>query len=157
MGLLQKAWDFLYWGLYFHLKREKPSPVNRIPAADVQVLPGAGPGGAGALLQARLGPTVKPGDVWVTPVADSNSMDPWFDATDRVVLVKSDGSDVKAGDVVIYAKEGDDSDLIIHQVVAEATDGQGAYFVCKGLNNALADAARVRPAHVRWVMVGVLY
>lgn len=148
MGLGQAVRDLLYWSIYRQfLVREKPSPRNRVGDGDYFV--------DAAGLHVNL--KAHPKEVWITPVADTNSMDPWFDETDRVVLKRSDGTDVEVGDVVIYAKNGDNSDLIIHQVVARDRDAEGPFFVAKGLNNVLPDPFRVRPAWVRWVLVAVLY
>ncbi len=84
-------------------------------------------------------------------------MDPLFDSTDTVVLAKAADVGFEVGDVIVYAKNNNESDLIIHQIVAESKDVEGRYFILKGTNNPLPDRLRVRPAWIRWVMLCVIY
>lgn len=145
-GTWDRLRDVLRWTLWYLLVKEKPSPKVRIGPENIRL--------EGDRLTVEL-PTP---DVWITPVADTGSMDPWFDAEDRVVLAKvSDWRDVQPGDVVVYAKDNDGRQLIIHQVVEQLRDERGPYFILKGLNNWTADPFRVRPEWLRWVLLGVLY
>lgn len=97
--------------------------------------------------------------IWITPVAPTNSMDPWFDEDSLVVLIDPAemGRDVEVGDVVVYAKDGDESQLIIHQIVERGEDSNGPYFVTMGINNWTPDAFRVRKEWVKWVLAAVVY
>ena len=153
--LIKKVWQtlhwFFYWTIYYtFLVRNKPSPKARVPRSNVQIIPSGN--GTQSLVVENLKKRV-----YVTDVAPSRSMDSWIDQGDKVILQESDGSDAVVGDVIVYAKNNNNSDLIIHQIVAESTDSEGKYFVCKGVNNPLPDRIRVRPSWIREVMLGVLY
>lgn len=151
--LIKKVWQtlhwFFYWTIYFtFFVRNKPSPTIRIPNNSIQILT--------ENEQLVLKVTLETKTTYLTEVAPSRSMDPWFDEHDKVILQESNG-DVHVGDVVVYAKNGNNSDLIIHQVVALAQDNEGEYLVCRGLNNYIPDRIRVRRNWVRQVLLGVLY
>lgn len=73
------------------------------------------------------------------PIAATNSMLPYFNENSFSLSTKSDGSDIKKGDLVIY-KASDQFPMVIHQVGAV----NPRCFIPVGVNNGGSDGWRPR-------------
>jgi hypothetical protein len=87
--------------------------------------------------------------------ADTNSMDPVFDAGSNAIQITPTSPDqIEVGDIISYRHNGK---VIIHRVIEKGIDGEGWYFIVKGDNNAQPDPNRVRFEDVTRVVVAVVY
>ena len=75
--------------------------------------------------------------------ADTNSMDPVFDAGSHAIQVfPSSKNDISVGDIISYNSEMGFS--IIHRVTQISEDEEGWYAITKGDNNPVADPWKIR-------------
>jgi signal peptidase I len=87
--------------------------------------------------------------------ADTNSMDPIFDAGNHAIqVVPRSPDDIAVGDIISYQYNGK---IIIHRVIEKNIDGDGWYFIAKGDNNPEPDPLKVRFEDVTRVVVAVIY
>ncbi len=92
--------------------------------------------------------------VWVE-FADTNSMDPLFDAESHAIeIAPKRPEDIHAGDVISY---GTPFGTVVHRVVEVGRDGKGIYYLVQGDNNGAADPFKVRFKDVKGVVVAVIY
>ncbi|MBN1175096.1 hypothetical protein JXA48_00475 [Candidatus Woesearchaeota archaeon] len=97
-------------------------------------------------------------DVKWASIADTNSMDPFFDSGANVLqIIPQFPSDIAVGDVVSYSPQGSPAKHIIHRVVYIGEDEEGLYFILKGDNNAVSDPGKVRFEQIDRVLIGVIY
>ncbi len=89
-------------------------------------------------------------------LADTNSMDPVFDAGSHLIQVyPTSQSDVHVGDVISY-----DSPLgfsIVHRVIEIGFDEEGWYAILKGDNNPTPDPWKVRFDWITRILVMIVY
>lgn len=89
-------------------------------------------------------------------LADTNSMDPVFDAESHLIQkIPLSAAEITVGDIVSY-----DSPMgypIVHRVVEIGNDAEGWYAILKGDNNPQPDPWKVRFEMVRRVTVVVVY
>jgi len=125
--------------------KEVSSPADRLKMANVHVT------GDAVVIDGI------PGRQFETAVFTStHSMDPVLDETSQAIqIIPLTPDEIRVGDVISYdsGKYG----VIIHRVIAIATDASGWYAVVKGDNNPSPDPIKVRFAMIRRVLVGVLY
>lgn len=136
------------------------SPSHAIPIESIRY------NGDANLIIISLGgiliPFTKAPKVWLTTVADTNSMDAGIDIGMTCIMIA--GADeteqmklvsfIKVGDIAIYNVN---EQYILHRVAEIGKDSQGQYFIFKGDNNYTKDAGKVRDNQVLWLMVGVIY
>mgnify|MGYP001575730797 CR=1 FL=1 len=88
--------------------------------------------------------------------ADTNSMDPVFDAGHYAVeVVPQQVSDIHVGDIVSYESASSDTALV-HRVMSIGDDGEW-YAVIKGDNNLVSDPGKVRFSQIRRVIAVIIY
>lgn len=89
-------------------------------------------------------------------LADTNSMDPVFDAGSHLIQVFPTGPEqIHVGDIVSY-----DSPVgftIVHRVIEVGNDEEGWYAIIKGDNNPTPDPWKVRWDMITRVTVAVIY
>lgn len=96
-----------------------------------------------------------PPDIWLTTVADTNSMDPTIDVRHTTVLTNHISyENLAVGDVVVYNVGGGD---IIHRIIKMETDNQGRKYTAKGDNNSYADPYILRDTHIKWLLLAIFY
>ena len=125
--------------------RDVPSPRDIIPKSDINH----------DSLRCIL--TIKniPPTIWLTDVADTNSMDPTIDMGHTAILTNNIiYENLAVGDVVVYNVGSRD---IIHRIIKIETDSKGRKYTLKGDNNPSPDACVVRDSHIEWLLLGVLY
>ncbi|MEM3154819.1 MAG: signal peptidase I [Candidatus Woesearchaeota archaeon] len=89
-------------------------------------------------------------------LADTNSMDPVFDAGSHLIqIIPQSQNDIKVGDIVSYASPLGFS--IVHRVIEIGNDEEGWYAILKGDNNPQPDPWKVRFDMVRRVTIMVVY
>ena len=101
-------------------------------------------------------------DVWLTTVADTNSMDAMVDYGHTCILIKGQTraehralvQSLRVGDVVVYTNG---TDNILHRIIEITTDEQGRKYKLKGDNNWAPDPYIIRDAHILWLLIGVIY
>ena len=96
-----------------------------------------------------------PGQIWVTTVANTNSMLPLIDYGDLAVLTDGfDKNQLAIGDVIVY--QGHVS--IIHRIIdiQETVSGERIY-TAKGDNNAQKDLYQILDEHINWLLIGIIY
>jgi len=95
-----------------------------------------------------------PGEIWVTTVANTNSMLPLIDYGDLVIL--TDGFDKRqlvVGDIIVYQ-----ANSIIHRIIdIQETEKGERIYTAKGDNNALKDPYQILDEHITWVLIGIIY
>jgi signal peptidase I len=120
---------------------ERISPQNHVPDSKIEVY--------GDRVILRID-----NPKWAT-FADTNSMDPVFDAGNHAIqIVPSSPDQIEVGDIVTY-KKGDKN--IIHRVVEKNIDEQGWYFRVQGDNNPVPDSGKVRFEDITRLVVAVVY
>ena len=93
--------------------------------------------------------------IWLTTVADTNSMDPVVDAGHTCILTSHFlRNDLRIGDCCVY---WNGSQNILHRIVAINVDEKGRYFTFRGDNTSANDKYKVRDEHVKWLLVGIIY
>ncbi len=96
-----------------------------------------------------------PPSIWLTPVADTNSLDPVVDAGHTCILTNNFRPDeLIVGDIVVYNMGYGD---IIHRIYKIGEDKEGRRFTLKGDNNPSADPYIVRDKNLRWLLLGIIY
>ena len=89
-------------------------------------------------------------------LADTNSMDPVFDAGSHLIQAfPTSAADIQVGDIVSY--ESPLNFVIVHRVIEIGNDDNGWYAIMKGDNNPRADPWKIRFDWVRRVTVMVVY
>lgn len=87
--------------------------------------------------------------------ADTNSMDPVFDAgSNAIEIVPKSASELKVGDIVSYSTQ---YGTIIHRITQIGTDEQGWYAIFQGDNNPIPDPDKVRWDQIKRVVVAIIY
>lgn len=128
-------------GVEFYLPPERASPKPRIREDQIKVLPD------------KVVIYIKNAR-WAT-FADTNSMDPVFDAGHYgIQIVPQSPDEIQIGDVISYDSE---FGSIIHRVIEIGHDEEGWFAVVKGDNNEIADPWKVRFDQVRRVLVALTY
>jgi hypothetical protein len=91
---------------------------------------------------------------WAT-FADTNSMDPVFDAGNNAIqIVPSSPDQIQVGDIISFRSGGR---VIIHRVVEKNIDQNGWYFITQGDNNNVPDPGKVRFEDVTRLTVAIIY
>lgn len=91
-------------------------------------------------------------------IADTNSMDPFFDSdANALQIIPRDPSDIAIGDIVSYSPQGSPAKHVIHRVVYIGEDEDGLYFILKGDNNKVSDPGKVRFEQIDRVLIGIIY
>ena len=87
--------------------------------------------------------------------ADTNSMDPVFDAgSNAIEIVPKSASALKVGDIVSYSTQ---YGTIIHRIIEIGNDEKGWYAIFQGDNNPIPDPDKVRWDQIKRVVVGIIY
>jgi len=88
--------------------------------------------------------------------ADSNSMDPVFDAGSHAIqIIPTDKSQIAVGDILSY--QSPLGFVMIHRVIEISEDEEGWYAIVKGDNNPTPDPWKIRWDMVRRITVAVIY
>jgi hypothetical protein len=88
--------------------------------------------------------------------ADSNSMDPVFDAGSHAIqIIPTDKSQIAVGDILSY--QSPLGFVMIHRVTEIGEDAEGWYAIVKGDNNPTPDPWKIRWDMVRRITVAVIY
>lgn len=140
-----------------HKRGDIPSPRDFIKQDRIDKI---------ALMKAiGLDPRIKPEDVWLTTVADTNSMDALIDVNHTAMLIRLPQpfepyrkEDLIAGDVIVYeALER----TIMHRIFSIANDteddGWGRKYRTKGDHNLRIDPWTIRDGHIKWVLNLIAY
>ena len=96
-----------------------------------------------------------PGVIWITTVANTNSMLPLIDYGDLAILTNGfDKSKLAIGDIIVYQAQMS----IIHRImdIQETNEGVRVY-TAKGDNNASKDPYQILDEHINWLLIGILY
>ena len=96
-----------------------------------------------------------PEEIWLTTVANTNSMLPMIDYGDLAILTNGfKHEELAIGDIVVYQA----NQSIIHRItdIKETEDGQRIY-TCKGDNNAGNDPYQILDEHITWLLIGIIY
>lgn len=121
---------------------ERPSPSDWVKEPEIEMRPD--------------GVFVKLGNPQWAILADTNSMDPVFDAGSHLIqIVPTSTSQIHVGDIVSYLSPL--GFTIVHRVKEIGTDEEGWYAIMKGDNNPKEDPWKVRFEDVRRVTVMVVY
>jgi len=123
--------------------KERPSPKDRL--------------GLNNLHLEDNGIKIKVNSYKIVKIADTNSMDPVIDEGSEVIEITPKTYDeLKVGDIISYEsyKYGV---VIIHRIIKIGKDRYGWYAICKGDNNKVEDAEKVRFNQIRGVVVAILY
>ena len=96
-----------------------------------------------------------PGEIWVTTVANTNSMLPVIDYGDLAILSNGfNKKELTIGDIIVY--QGNTS--IIHRIVdIQETSGGARVYTAKGDNNAGKDLYQILDEHISWLLIGIIY
>ncbi len=87
--------------------------------------------------------------------ADTNSMDPVFDAgANAIEIVPKSSSEIQVGDIVSYSTQ---YGTIVHRVTQIGTDEKGWYAIFQGDNNPIPDPDKVRWDQIKRVVVAIIY
>lgn len=98
------------------------------------------------------------GFVWITGVANTNSMDGLLDYGHTVLLIKEfDKSQLAVGDIVVYQPTKRYANQIIHRIVKIGEDEQGRWYKTRGDNCATTDPYKLRNNHILFLCIGILY
>lgn len=121
---------------------ERPSPSDWIAESQIEMRPD--------------GVFVKFNNPQWAILADTNSMDPVFDAGSHLIQAFPTGPEqIHVGDIVSY-----DSPVgftIVHRVIEIGTDEEGWYAIIKGDNNPTPDPWKVRWDMITRVTVAIIY
>jgi len=123
---------------------EPPTPAGIIDKEDVFLTP-----------DGTIAITSIPGRIWLTTVADTNSMLPLIDAGDIAILTAGfNHNKLQVGDVIVYRGNVD----IIHRIIeiGETQDDKRIY-TCRGDNNSSPDPYQILDEHISWLLVGIIY
>lgn len=98
------------------------------------------------------------GYVWITGVADTNSMDGLLDFGHTVLLIKEfDKSQLQVGDIVVYQPTERYANKIIHRIVKIGEDKEGRWYKTRGDNIATSDPYKLRNQHIKFLCIGIIY
>jgi signal peptidase len=87
---------------------------------------------------------------WKPTLVGSGSMSPYMETGDVVLVVKTEPSDIKIGDVIQYRKKENDVPIdVLHRVIDTVNVSGIRYFITKGDANDDADIDPVDPAAVQ--------
>ena len=87
-------------------------------------------------------------------VVRSGSMEPTIPTGSVVFYRKIDAAKVKVGDVIVFAKPGQENEKVTHRVYQISRDPNGGrYFTTKGDANGTPDEWRVPAAGTGWIAV----
>lgn len=87
--------------------------------------------------------------------ADTNSMDPVFDAgANAIEVVPKSSSELQVGDIASYSTQ---YGTIIHRIIEIGNDEKGWYAVFQGDNNPIPDPEKVRWDQIKRVVVAIIY
>jgi hypothetical protein len=121
---------------------ERPSARDIIPRSDIKI----------SRNRLSINFDSKP---TIAEIADTNSMDPVFDIGHNAILISEfDRDKLEVGDVIVYRLY---SGLIIHRIIDISKDDISKTFQLKGDNNSLPDEWWIRPDHIKYLMIGVIY
>lgn len=97
------------------------------------------------------------GYVWITGVADTNSMDGLLDYGHTVLLIKEfDKSQLAVGDIVVF-QPLENAQQIIHRIVEIKEDAYGRWYRTKGDNCYARDPYILRDGHIKFLCIGIIY
>ena len=97
------------------------------------------------------------GYVWITGVADTNSMDGVFDYGHTVLLIKEfERNELAVGDIVVF-RPTRYAQQIIHRIIKIGEDAQGRWYRTKGDNNYRKDPYILRDTHIKFLCIGIIY
>ena len=100
------------------------------------------------LLAVTVGPRFLP---YQALIVRSGSMSPAIPTGSIVFYRKIDSSNVKVGDVIVFAKPGDPSEKVTHRVYRIGTGPTGRYFITKGDANGTPDDWQVPAVGTGWI------
>lgn len=124
-------------------KVESPSPAGIVEALGIE-----------QLIDGTV--TIKgiPKKVWLTTVANTNSMLPVIDYGDVAILTSGfNHSELKVGDIFVYHAH----QSIIHRIVDIQDSDIGRVYTARGDNNAHNDSYQILDEHITWLLVGIIY
>ena len=94
-----------------------------------------------------------PSSIWLTTVADTNSMLPIIDNGDIAILTNGfKHEELSVGDIVVYQAYGS----IIHRIIS-IDEAEERVYTCKGDNNAGKDPYQILDVHINWLLIGIIY
>jgi len=98
------------------------------------------------------------GRVWITGVADTNSMDGLLDYGHTVILIQEfDRNELQVGDIVVYKPTIHHAQSVIHRIVGIGEDKKGCWYKTRGDNCATKDPYKLRNCHIQYLCIGILY
>lgn len=98
------------------------------------------------------------GKVWLTTVADTNSMDGLMDYGHTVILIKDFNKEALAvGDIIVFQPTEHNALKIIHRIIKTGTDKDGKWYKTRGDNCATPDPYKLRNHHILWLCIGIIY
>jgi signal peptidase len=101
-----------------------------------------------ALVATTIGPRVLP---YQALVVRSGSMSPTIPTGSIVFYKKRAASQVKVGDIIVFAKPGQPDEKVTHRVYQIGNGTNGRYFITKGDANGTVDDWRVPAVGTGWV------
>jgi len=125
--------------------KDIPSPRDIIPQGDISY---------DSELHTLTIKNIEP-SIWLTSVADTNSMDGLLDYGHTCILTNAfKYEDLAVGDVVVY---WNGSQNIIHQIIKIKEDALGRVYTLKGINNASPDPYLIRDEHIQTLLLGIIF
>lgn len=100
------------------------------------------------LLAVSIGPRFFP---YQALVVRSGSMSPTIPTGSIVFYKKKAAADVKVGDIIVFAKPGQENEKVTHRVFRISNGPTGRYFTTKGDANGTPDDWRVPAVGTGWV------
>lgn len=98
------------------------------------------------------------GKVWITGVADTNSMDGLLDYGHTVILIQEfNRNELEVGDIVVFRPTTSHSHSTIHRIVEIGEDEKGRWYRTRGDNCATKDPYKLRNCHLQWLCIGIIY
>lgn len=101
-----------------------------------------------ALLFVDVGPRLFP---YQALIVRSGSMTPTIPTGSLVLYKKTQASQLKVGQIIVFTAPDDPNEKITHRIYAIETSSSGRYFVTKGDANAVPDDWRVPAIGTGWV------
>lgn len=140
IGTIETPWDY---GFLSSGNFKRYSPSDRISQDQIRVYDDR------VILDLQ-------GATWAT-YADTNSMDPIFDAgANGIELPPQSPDNLYVGDVISFENPAG-SGLIVHRITKIGEDDEGWFARTRGDNNLTRDPFKVRFENVHGVLVGILY
>ena len=122
-----------------------PSPRDLVKQSDIAWLKG----------ERKIEIRNLPGEIWLTTVADTKSMDPVVDAGHTALLTGDfDKDELLTGDVIVF-KLPDKS--VMHRIIEVGEDGEGKYYKTKGDNTYYPDPYVIRAENITHLLIGIIY